>query len=1109
VNAKRILFSPIFAFIGLFLLLSLSEAQATGVTPSYRANKEAVDGLRRSIPPIELNRFQKERIRNLLQTSTVSFAASGDDTLHLAVLQVQFADSLMGGQEGSHRPEVRDSTFFANEMRHLAEYYLGASRERLTITWEIIPPLYTLPEGMGYYGLDEVEEIRVVEMAQSVIDLADDDVDFAAFDAMVMIHAGAGQETDQLGDSREQLWSSFYDLDDIQNAFPENTVAGLATNDSIAGEPFFVDNFLLLPANSSQDGFIIGSLGIWGFVAGSRLGLLPLFDSTPVGFEDSRGAGNFCLMAAGLFDAVGFIPAFPCVFNRVLAGWVDPILVEEDAHFRLRDINSPLAGDTACLKIPITEGEYFLVVNRVHDTNFDSLFTFGDIDSNLVPDNTDSLEGAEFDFFLTDVTNPQVVKPDPNFGGILRRFVSTGSGIYIWHIDEAVIREAMETGFLPNDFVSRKGVDLEEADGVQDLDGTEDASFSYGSYWDSFRQGHNDRFAPDTNPSSLAYSGASTGVTIRDISRPGLYMDCSVSFALPYTETRVRWEALGNAQPPTPVKLDGGGEMEVIVLADTGLVYAFNQDGTEYIDGDMNPATIEPFLRAPGALWTGPPAFGDVDGDMDVEIVAASRDGRLFAWNVDGTELIDGDSNPLTDGVLYEGRPFAAPPMLVDISSSHSEIFVVEKSNDSIYVGLINGLGSHTSQDPVGIQAQIAAAPAYARFTDYSGVVFAWVDTVEGIYGLSFSPVYWLDVVQPDVKPIWNITVGQIGTVDPGMLSVSPPATGDLDGDGDDEIILTLPDGRMAISEGRPPGSGDDQSVLQVIDLRSVNPSAPALGDVDGDGTLEIACWDQDYFYLFKHNGALYTDWPRRIRTQEFLDLPPLRPERIRQSPLVGDIDGDERIEILFPDPSGVVHAFRADGTVPGGFPRNVPDRLSATPAISDLEGDGGLSLIACGAIAMIEGRDAVTDTLAGSPQTILSLQSLPGSDSSGELFWTLDRGNAKRWGRAEASAPLSQSAKLVEANSFMIYPNPVGGGEMRVRVTLNQRAKVVVDIYNLEGEKAISREFSGNPGGVIQTPLDIALDVRALKSGLYLLRLQLEGSGESSTLVKSFAIRR
>jgi hypothetical protein len=363
--------------------------------------------------------------------------------------------------------------------------------------------------------------------------------------------------------------------------------------------------------------------------------------------------------------------------------------------------------------------------------------------------------------------------------------------------------------------------------------------------------------------------------------------------------------------------------------------------------------------------------------------------------------------------------------------------------------------------------------------------------------------------VQPDVKPIWNITVGQIGTVDPGMLSVSPPATGDLDGDGDDEIILTLPDGRMAISEGRPPGSGDDQSVLQVIDLRSVNPSAPALGDVDGDGTLEIACWDQDYFYLFKHNGALYTDWPRRIRTQEFLDLPPLRPERIRQSPLVGDIDGDERIEILFPDPSGVVHAFRADGTVPGGFPRNVPDRLSATPAISDLEGDGGLSLIACGAIAMIEGRDAVTDTLAGSPQTILSLQSLPGSDSSGELFWTLDRGNAKRWGRAEASAPLSQSAKLVEANSFMIYPNPVGGGEMRVRVTLNQRAKVVVDIYNLEGEKAISREFSGNPGGVIQTPLDIALDVRALKSGLYLLRLQLEGSGESSTLVKSFAIRR
>jgi hypothetical protein len=1118
VNSKTPFFQIILS-IGFLLAFTFSVGMASGLAPSYRTSDKSVAGLRPPQSKIELNRFQKAHIQNLLQSLDYSSAISAIDTLHLAVLQMQFADSLMGGQPGSRRPELRDTTFFDNELQHLADYFRGASRNRLTITWELLPTLYTLPQGMGYYGLDAVEEFRVVEMAQSAIELADDDVDYSSFDALVIIHAGAGQETDQLDDSREQLWSSFYDLGDIINAFPDSSVVGLATNDSISGEPFFVDNFLLVPANSSQDGTIIGSLGIWGFVTGSRLGLLPLFDSTPSGFPDSRGAGNFCLMAQGLFDAVGFVPAFPCVFNRVLAGWVDPILVEQDTHFRLRDINNPAVGDTACLKIPITEGEYFLVVNRVHDTNFDSLFTFVDFDSNLVPDNTDSLGGAEFDFFLTDVTNPQVIKPDPNFGGVFRRFVDTGSGIYVWHIDEAVIREAMDSGFLPDDFVSRKGVDLEEADGIQDLDGTEDLSFSFGSYWDSYRQGHNDRFAPDTNPSSDAYSGAVTGITIDGISRPGTWMDLDVSFSLPYTENRVRWEALGNGQPPTPVNLDGGSEIEVMVLADSGLVYAFHADGSEYIDGDANPLTIEPFLSAPNALWTGPPAFGDLDGNMEFEIVASSTDGRLFAWNADGTELLDGDSNPLTEGVLYKGRPFATPPMLIDLGTPipRSDVIIIEKSSDSLYVRVIAGTGIPVSQDPVGIKAQFAAAPAFANLADHSGIVIAWVDTVEGIYGLSFSLIYQFDMANrsnmvrmlPASEPQWSTTLGRIDGAVPAYENISPPATGDLDGDGDDEIVVTLPDGRLVIHEGRELGSGDDQRGLQVIDLRGINPSAPALGDVDDDGTLEIALWDEDYHYLFKHNGALYTDWPRPIQKLESLDLPPLFFERIRQTPLVGDIDGDSRVEILFPDPQGVVHAFRSDGTVPAGWPRNVPDGLRATPSIADLDGDGELSLIVAGAIAGIGGRDAVSDDLTGQSQTILAFQSLPGSSVSGDQFWVLDRGNAKRWGRAAAESPMTEGTTLVETNSFMIYPNPVGGEEVRVRVVLNKRARVIIDIYNFEGENAISRSISGNPGGVIQTPVDVPLDVSALKSGVYFLRLQIEGATESSSMVKSFAIKR
>ena len=89
-------------------------------------------------------------------------------------------------------------------------------------------------------------------------------------------------------------------------------------------------DFSVVPEAGSQDFQTIGTLGIWAFEAGSRLGLLPMFDSTPSGFNDSQGVGNFCVMAYGLWIGPqgldGYVPSFPCAFNRMIAGWIDPPL---------------------------------------------------------------------------------------------------------------------------------------------------------------------------------------------------------------------------------------------------------------------------------------------------------------------------------------------------------------------------------------------------------------------------------------------------------------------------------------------------------------------------------------------------------------------------------------------------------------------------------------------------------------------------------------------------------------------------------------------------------------------------------------------------------------
>ena len=90
-----------------------------------------------------------------------------------------------------------------------------------------------------------------------------------------------------------------------------------------------------------------------------------------------------------------------------------------------------------------------------------------------------------------------------------------------------------------------------------------------------------------------------------------------------------------------------------------------------------------------------------------------------------------------------------------------------------------------------------------------------------------------------------------------------------------------------------------------------------------------------------------------------------------------------------------------------------------------------------------------------------------------------------------------------------MIYPNPVPGSTVHARIMLNTSATVNVHIYNLEGEETFSQSYAANSGGAINTPFDEVIDVSNLKSGVYFLRLRIEGAGGSESLVKAFAIRR
>src|SRR5262249_16504119 len=192
------------------------------------------------------------------------------------------------------------------------------------------------------------------------------------------------------------------------------------------------------------------------------------------------------------------------------------------------------------------------------------------------------------------------------------------------------------------------------------------------------------------------------------------------------------------------------------------------------------------------------------------------------------------------------------------------------------------------------------------------------------------------------------------------------PALGDLDGDGKLDIVVGAMDQHVYAwhGDGTPvagwPVLARDAGEAKPLGARIV--SSPAIGDLDGDGKLDVVVGTNEIYgrtgrlYAFRSDGTLRPGWPVKVPSlnPDGPDVLPLVGQGVPSAPAVADVDGDGKLEVAVAAVAGPITVFRADGRRlrllksnrgdfgPGSPAKDGPTLSAITSgSFGDLDGDG------------------------------------------------------------------------------------------------------------------------------------------------------------------------
>jgi len=375
-------------------------------------------------------------------------------------------------------------------------------------------------------------------------------------------------------------------------------------------------------------------------------------------------------------------------------------------------------------------------------------------------------------------------------------------------------------------------------------------------------------------------------------------------------------------------------------------------------------STFQPASSGLGASAPTFPAAGDFNGDGIPDVAVGDT--------ATGTvNILLGDGS----GGFQTPRPFAVGtnPQYVAVGDFNGDGFldvVVANGDAGGTISLLLGNGDGTLQPAISIG--VVANPNWLAVGDFNGdgkldIVVTGNNSLMVLLGNGFgvfSALTPVSLLPPGVTP-----------------TILPVVVGDLDGDGNQDLIVTGPLANALFLAG----NGDGTFAGPVaISPASSNPAA--IGDFNGDGKLDVAVTTAGsvrngsaaQLWVALNNGA-------RTFTLQLVggfSVPTGGFNLEVGNPVAADFNGDGKLDIVVKDPGTNLFLFlgNGDGTwQQAGVQGQMPSNSSATLVVADFDRNGSPDLLQPEA-----GNLAVLRNTHGNPPLLAQLTLNPAVAQSG-----------------------------------------------------------------------------------------------------------------------------